>query len=207
MAYGEDYRAAMTGFMDRIDDDTVLANEWHARLSMPGRERWMNEATGARLVKGLNMERFRDMVAWSLVDDDPTPSRMVEAVRNPSVMKDAMARVLNDPTWRPDPARLTAADLDLNVLAELGADKASVFGLKAFVSWLASDLDRAQICLVASPAPDTAYVCVAWCLRQGILPAGRTATPVTANVPDLFRPSDRNGLPELRFAPDVAWPR
>ena len=34
---------------------------------------------------------------------------------------------------------------------------------------------------------DAAGVCVAWCLRHGVLPAGRETTPMTANVPDPFR--------------------
>ena len=172
----------MTGFMDRVDDDMVLANEWYARLSMPGRERWMNEVTGARLVRGLGSTRFRSMVAWSLADAHPSPARMVDAVRNPNVMRETMNRVLSDPLWMPDRERLTAADLDLNVLAELGADKASVFGLKAFVSWLASDLSRAQICLVASPLVDEAGVCVE--STPVMQPANSTSRTRTAVIPN-----------------------
>ena len=52
MTYGTQYRITMAGLMDGADDDATLANEWQARLKMPGRERWMNEVTGARLVRG-----------------------------------------------------------------------------------------------------------------------------------------------------------
>ena len=48
MTYGAQYRITMAGLMDGADDDATLANEWQARLKMPGRERWMNEVTGAR---------------------------------------------------------------------------------------------------------------------------------------------------------------
>ncbi|KAB5820571.1 hypothetical protein GA670_10055, partial [Bifidobacterium adolescentis] len=81
MTYGTQYRITMAGLMDGADDDATLANEWQARLKMPGRERWMNEVTGARLVRGLSTPRFRDMVAWSLSAAVPTPAGMVAAAR------------------------------------------------------------------------------------------------------------------------------
>jgi len=182
MTYGTQYRITMAGLMDGADDD---ANEWQARLKMPGRERWMNEVTGARLVRGLSTPRFRDMVAWSLSAAVPTPAGMVAAARGEG-LDAAIGHVLHDAGWRPDEERLTAADLDLNVLLDLGADKTAVFGLKALISWMAGDPTRAQICLAASPSLDAAGVCVAWCLRHGVLPAGRETTPMTANVPDPF---------------------
>lgn len=185
MTYGAQYRTTMAGLMDGADDDMTLANEWQARLKMPGRERWMNEVTGARLVRGLSTPRFRDMVAWSLSAAVPTPAGMVAAARGEG-LDAAIGHVLHDAGWRPDEERLTAADLDLNVLLDLGADKTAVFGLKALISWMAGDPTRAQICLAASPSLDAAGVCVAWCLRHGVLPAGRETTPMTANVPNPF---------------------
>ena len=163
MTYGTQYRITMAGLMDGADDDATLANEWQARLKMPGRERWMNEVTGARLVRGLSTPRFRDMVAWSLSAAVPTPAGMVAAARGEG-LDAAIGHVLHD----------------------LGADKTAVFGLKALISWMAGDPTRAQICLAASPSLDAAGVCVAWCLRHGVLPAGRETTPMTANVPDPF---------------------
>ena len=125
------------------------------------------------------------MVAWSLSAAVPTPAGMVAAARGEG-LDAAIGHVLHDAGWRPDEERLTAADLDLNVLLDLGADKTAVFGLKALISWMAGDPTRAQICLAASPSLDAAGVCVAWCLRHGVLPAGRETTPMTANVPDPF---------------------
>lgn len=181
----------MTTTMLRVVDDATLAREWAARLSTPGRDRWMNETTAGRLLSGLRSGRLNNLILVSLADPGLGVERLTRFM-DPQVASAAVAR-LNEPGWTADRERLENADRDLDALARLDPQHmGDTLPARAIIAWLAGDTGRARICLTAwsqaprTPAGDLTAVVVQSALRFGLAPAGRQTDPEPVSDPDLL---------------------
>lgn len=209
--YDAEYRRTMTGIMEKITPDRLIAREWVNRLNTSGRDMYLNETTAGRLLQAARTRRLEGLLfasqAWPRKNADDLAYYM-----DPDHAADAVIAVTRK-GWKPDPNRLIAADRDLGRLCDISPDTQTlIIPLRALVAWLAGDTQRTRVCLTAavaaSPALDTATVALMFACRHGIGPGGRDipSDPLTG-LPDPVAERAREPLPledSLRVANDVA---